>query len=69
MILGKDREFRFNRVFDEKSKQEDVFIECAEELVQGLLEGYNSTILAYGQTGSGKTFTMGTNLGYAATEE
>lgn len=26
LILGKDREFRFNRVFDEKSRQEDVFV-------------------------------------------
>ena len=25
---------------------------------QGVLEGYNGTIMAYGQTGSGKSFTM-----------
>ena len=25
---------------------------------QGVLEGYNATIMAYGQTGSGKSFTM-----------
>ena len=25
---------------------------------QGVLDGYNATILAYGQTGSGKSFTM-----------
>lgn len=27
-------------------------------LLQGVLEGYNATIMAYGQTGSGKSFTM-----------
>ncbi len=27
-------------------------------LLQGVLEGYNSTIMAYGQTGSGKSFSM-----------
>jgi len=29
-----------------------------EPLVNGLLQGYNATVLAYGQTGSGKTHTM-----------
>ena len=28
------------------------------QIWQGVLEGYNATILAYGQTGSGKSFTM-----------
>lgn len=26
---------------------------------QGVLEGYNGTVMAYGQTGTGKTFTLG----------
>lgn len=31
---------------------------CAREVVQSIVEGFNSTILAYGQTGAGKTYTM-----------
>ena len=27
-------------------------------ILQGVLDGYNATILAYGQTGTGKSFTM-----------
>lgn len=27
-------------------------------MFQGVLEGYNATIMAYGQTGSGKSFSM-----------
>lgn len=27
--------------------------------MQGVLEGYNGTVMAYGQTGTGKTYTMG----------
>ena len=35
-----------------------VFEASAQSIVDGILEGYNGTILAYGQTGAGKTFTM-----------
>lgn len=35
-----------------------VFGNSAQRIVEGVLEGYNGTILAYGQTGAGKTFTM-----------
>lgn len=27
--------------------------------MQGVLSGYNGTIMAYGQTGTGKTYTVG----------
>ena len=27
-------------------------------LIEGILNGYNSTVFAYGATGAGKTFTM-----------
>lgn len=27
-------------------------------MIDGVLEGFNTTIFAYGATGSGKTFTM-----------
>lgn len=32
--------------------------ECATDVVDSVLQGFNGTIIAYGQTGSGKTFTM-----------
>ena len=35
-----------------------MFRECAEEVLQSFIEGYNGTIMAYGQTGAGKTYTM-----------
>lgn len=28
-------------------------------VLQGVLSGYNGTIMAYGQTGTGKTYTVG----------
>jgi len=35
-----------------------VFDTCGREIVRGLVEGFNGTIMCYGQTGAGKTFTM-----------
>ncbi|KAJ6226145.1 centromere protein e [Anaeramoeba flamelloides] len=49
--------FTFDRVFDQNSKQKDVF-QLIEPYIVSAVNGYNSTILAYGQTGSGKTYTM-----------
>lgn len=36
--------------------------------MQGVLNGYNGTIMAYGQTGTGKTYTLG-KLGKDDTSE
>lgn len=49
--------FKFDRIFDEKETNHDVFQEIGQ-LVQSSLDGYNVCIFAYGQTGSGKTYTM-----------
>uniref|UniRef100_A0A1I7Y2D8 Kinesin-like protein n=1 Tax=Steinernema glaseri TaxID=37863 RepID=A0A1I7Y2D8_9BILA len=54
------RFFTFDRVFNPRSSQDDVYDSCASHLIDNLFKGFNCTILAYGQTGSGKTFTMGT---------
>ncbi|KAI1895161.1 hypothetical protein AGOR_G00103450 [Albula goreensis] len=50
--------FRFQKVFDQEAKQEEVFEHIAKPVADNVLAGYNGTIFAYGQTGSGKTFTI-----------
>ncbi|XP_031616973.1 kinesin-like protein KIF21A isoform X2 [Contarinia nasturtii] len=62
IILGADKAFTYDFVFDVNSTQSDIYQECVERLVDGAMKGYNATVLAYGQTGSGKTFTMGTGF-------
>jgi kinesin family protein 6/9 len=53
-----DYEYRFDRIYDQTTSQEEIFDAVAKDSVMSVLEGYNSTIFAYGQTGSGKTFTI-----------
>ncbi|KAK1792914.1 hypothetical protein P4O66_001640 [Electrophorus voltai] len=50
--------FRFLKVFDQATKQEEIFETIAKPVADNVLAGYNGTIFAYGQTGSGKTFTI-----------
>jgi len=46
--LGKKRCFTFDKVFDSKSTQKEVYDACAKDIALGCFEGYNATILAYG---------------------
>ncbi|CRL00444.1 CLUMA_CG013706, isoform A [Clunio marinus] len=62
VVLGTDKAFTFDYVFDTNSEQVTIYNDCVEKLVDGALKGYNATVLAYGQTGSGKTYTMGTGF-------
>ncbi|TSM77407.1 Kinesin-like protein KIF6 [Bagarius yarrelli] len=50
--------FRFQKVFDQRAEQEEIFEAIAKPVANNVLAGYNGTIFAYGQTGSGKTFTI-----------
>ncbi|KAG9346544.1 hypothetical protein JZ751_006855, partial [Albula glossodonta] len=59
VIVGKDRAFTYDYVFDSTTEQEEVFNTAVSSLLSGLFKGYNATVLAYGQTGSGKTYSMG----------
>lgn len=62
MLPGKPRDFNFERVFDEKCTNRDVFDEISQ-LVQSVMDGKKVCIFCYGQTGSGKTFTMSKRQG------
>ncbi|XP_038667148.1 kinesin-like protein KIF21A isoform X5 [Scyliorhinus canicula] len=68
VVLGKDKAFTFDFVYDMETQQEEIYTNCVEKLIDGCLEGYNATVLAYGQTGSGKTYTMGTGFDVNITE-
>uniref|UniRef100_A0ABM5EJ80 Chromosome-associated kinesin KIF4A n=1 Tax=Pogona vitticeps TaxID=103695 RepID=A0ABM5EJ80_9SAUR len=59
VVLGKDKPFTYDYVFDPSAEQEEVFNTCIVPLIKGIFKGYNATVLAYGQTGSGKTYSMG----------
>ncbi|CDW78179.1 kinesin heavy chain [Stylonychia lemnae] len=50
--------YNFDRVFDYNARQLDIYNESVLPIIEGVLEGFNGTVLAYGQTSSGKTFTM-----------
>ncbi|XP_067860907.1 kinesin-like protein KIF21A isoform X2 [Heptranchias perlo] len=68
VVLGKDKAFTFDFVYDMETQQDEIYLKCVEKLIDGCLEGYNATVLAYGQTGSGKTYTMGTGFDVNITE-
>ncbi|XP_052802857.1 kinesin-like protein KIF21A isoform X4 [Mya arenaria] len=69
VILGKDKSFTFDHVYDIPSTQEFIYQDCVLKLIDGCFDGYNATVVAYGQTGSGKTYTMGTGFDVSMPEE
>ncbi|XP_041836675.1 kinesin-like protein KIF21B isoform X4 [Melanotaenia boesemani] len=71
VLLGKDKAFTYDFVFDIDSEQQHIYQTCVYKLIEGCFEGYNATVFAYGQTGSGKTYTMGTgfDVGLSAHEQ
>lgn len=69
VLLGKDKAFTYDFVFDLDTWQEQIYSTCVSKLIEGCFEGYNATVLAYGQTGAGKTYTMGTGFDTVTSEE
>uniref|UniRef100_A0A663F4K9 Kinesin family member 21B n=1 Tax=Aquila chrysaetos chrysaetos TaxID=223781 RepID=A0A663F4K9_AQUCH len=69
VLLGKDKAFTYDFVFDLDTWQEQIYTTCVGKLIEGCFEGYNATVLAYGQTGAGKTYTMGTGFDMNISEE
>jgi kinesin family protein 18/19 len=55
---NKNLSFCFDRVFDDRSSNHDVYEHATKSVVDALLDGFNCTVFAYGATGSGKTHTM-----------
>lgn len=51
--------YKFDEVFTETASQKRVYEAVAKPVVEGVLNGYNGTVMAYGQTGTGKTYTVG----------
>ncbi|XP_038153999.1 kinesin-like protein KIF21B isoform X3 [Cyprinodon tularosa] len=69
VLLGKDKAFTYDFVFDIDSEQQHIYQACVYKLIEGCLEGYNATVFAYGQTGSGKTYTMGTGFDVSLSQQ
>ncbi|XP_006896025.1 PREDICTED: chromosome-associated kinesin KIF4A-like [Elephantulus edwardii] len=67
VVVGTDKSFTYDFVFDPSTEQEEVFNTAVAPLIKGIFKGYNATVLAYGQTGSGKTYSMGGT--YTAAQE
>uniref|UniRef100_A0A8B9F5P4 Kinesin family member 4A n=1 Tax=Amazona collaria TaxID=241587 RepID=A0A8B9F5P4_9PSIT len=67
VVVGDDKLFTYDYVFDPSVEQEEVFNTAVSPLIRGIFKGYNATVLAYGQTGSGKTYSMGGT--YTASQE
>lgn len=54
IILGADKAFTFDYVYDTIAQQAEVYNSAVDRLVEGSLKGYNATVLAYGQVKSMK---------------
>ena len=57
---GDKHSFTFDHALGQEMSQDQMYTNTVTPMLQGVVEGYNVTLLAYGQTGSGKTYTMGT---------
>ncbi|KAF6167803.1 hypothetical protein GIB67_027581 [Kingdonia uniflora] len=51
--------FKFDEVVTENASQRRVHDGVAKPVMEGVLNGYNGTVMAYDQIGTGKTYTVG----------
>mmetsp|Transcript_37948 Transcript_37948/g.117272 ORF Transcript_37948/g.117272 Transcript_37948/m.117272 type:complete len:847 (-) Transcript_37948:75-2615(-) len=51
-------QFVFDQVMSEKANNREVYVRCAQPLIDTVFSRGNATCFAYGQTGSGKSHTM-----------
>lgn len=52
VLLGKDKAFTYDFVFDLDAHQDQIYSACVQKLIDGCFEGYNATVFAYGQVTS-----------------
>jgi hypothetical protein len=52
------RSFKFDFSYDKDARQDDVYRDVGQPMLDAAFNGFNGTIFAYGQTGSGKTWSM-----------
>ncbi|XP_061110071.1 kinesin-1 heavy chain-like isoform X2 [Conger conger] len=57
VVIG-GKPYKFDRVLQSNTTQEQAYNACAKQIVKDVLNGYNGTMFAYGQTSSGKTHSM-----------
>lgn len=55
---SREKRYAFDHAFPQESTQDQIFNATTKLLIDGFLEGFNSTVFAYGATGTGKTHTM-----------
>ena len=55
---SREQTYAFDFAFDKYTTQKTVFENSTKFLLEGVVNGFNSTVFAYGATGAGKTYTM-----------
>jgi len=65
-IIERDRWYKYDYIFPPLSNNKEIYKVIGHPLVQGALNGLNSSLFAYGQTGSGKTHTLMSKDGLTA---
>lgn len=57
-LLNKTEKFGFDYVATQETTQLEIFENCAKEIADYTLQGYNGSLFVYGQTSAGKTYTL-----------
>lgn len=62
--ICKQHIFNFDKIYNHKSKTDDIFNDIGIQIVDNFFKKINSTIFVFGQTGTGKTHTIMGNKEY-----